>query len=132
MTPRPAPSSPPSRPSSTVAPHLALGAHGEDLAAEWYRSGGYRIVARNWRCREGEIDLIAARGGTVVIAEVKTRSSRSFGSPAEAVNHAKQRRLRTLAARWLASSDGPRHPVQVRFDVVSVVGTTVEVIPDAF
>lgn len=107
-----------------------LGAHGEALAASWYEGDGYRIVARNWRCREGEIDLVAVRGSTVVICEVKTRSSAAFGVPAEAVTRAKQLRLRRLAARWLDESD--LRPARVRFDVASVLAGHLEVIEAAF
>ena len=108
----------------------ALGARGEDQVAAWYRSRGYSILDRNWRCREGEIDLVASRGATLVICEVKTRSSLAFGSPAEAVGWSKQRRLRRLAARYLRESS--RRARHVRFDVASVLAGEVEVIEAAF
>jgi len=107
-----------------------LGAYGEDLAASWYSDRGYRVLARNWRCDEGELDLVLEREGTVVICEVKTRSSLRYGSPFEAVGPAKQHRLRRLAARWLRE-ESPLRPVRVRFDVAGVVGRRVEVIEDA-
>lgn len=107
-----------------------LGADGEDVAARWYVDRGYRVLARNWRCREGELDLVLGRGSLVVICEVKTRSSERFGSPFEAVGPAKQRRLRRLGARWLSESCPGR--VEVRFDVAGVVGRRVEVIEQAF
>ena len=70
------------------------------------------MVARNWRCREGELDLVVARPGEIVFCEVKTRSSDRFGLPAEAVTPAKQRRLRGLAARYLADAQqGSAPPV---------------------
>jgi putative endonuclease len=117
-----------------------LGRQGEDTAAQWYERAGYRIAARNWRCSEGEIDLVvvAPDGETVVICEVKTRSSTSFGSPEEAVTLTKQRRLRRLAARWLSQQPPGRTPSwSVRFDVVAVMsdrsGTLVaDVFQDAF
>jgi putative endonuclease len=109
---------------------IALGARGERLAAAWYVENGYTVVARNWRCDIGEIDLIARRGRELVIAEVKTRVSTRFGVPAEAVGFAKQRKLRRLAAAWLAATDA-RYD-EVRFDVVSIIGNAVEVIPAAF
>ncbi|MDP1793905.1 MAG: YraN family protein [Acidimicrobiales bacterium] len=109
---------------------IALGMHGEKLAARWYTQAGYRVVAQNWRCGIGEIDLIARRGTELVIAEVKTRANNRFGLPAEAVNHAKQRKLRALAQTWLASS--AEYFDEVRFDVVSVTGRDVEVIEAAF
>jgi putative endonuclease len=111
-----------------------LGARGEDRAAEWYRAAGYDVIARNWRCREGELDLVASLPGELVFCEVKTRTSDRFGVPAEAVTAAKQRRLRALAARFLAE-----HPAvagaavgSIRFDVVAVTGSSVDVIEAAF
>ena len=111
-----------------------LGAAGEDLAADWYGQRGYEILERNWRRREGEIDLIARRGRTVVFCEVKARTSDRFGSGAEAVRTAKQRRIRRLAARWLSelTPASGRARVEVRFDVVSITAGDVEVIEDAF
>jgi putative endonuclease len=108
------------------------GVRGEDRAASWYEAAGYRVVARNWRCREGEIDLIATRGDTLVICEVKARSSLAYGHPAEAVTPAKQRRLRTLARRWLAEAKLPGPIDVVRFDVAAVLPSSIDVIEDAF
>lgn len=99
-------------------PRRGIGAAGEAAAAEWYRAHGYEVLDRNWRVREGELDLVARRGSTIVFCEVKTRSSDRFGVPAEAVTFAKQRRLRTLATRWLASH--PKMHGELRFDVASV------------
>ena len=82
--------------------YLALGRSGEDLAAAWYAARGYEVLARNWRCRQGELDLVAGRGGVTVFCEVKTRTSDAFGVPAEAVGPLKQARLRRLAALWFA------------------------------
>jgi len=98
------------RPSGLAAHRRRLGERGERLAAAWYESRGYTVVARNWRCREGEIDLVVARPGELVFCEVKARSSDRFGTPAEAVTPAKQRRLRALAARFLAGHDGAATP----------------------
>jgi putative endonuclease len=111
-----------------------LGARGEQLAADWYTAQGYSVVARNWRCREGELDLVVARDGELVFCEVKTRSSDRFGVPAEAVTPAKQRRLRVLAARYLAEqADTPASRRRgIRFDVASVMAGRVEVIEAAF
>jgi putative endonuclease len=111
-----------------------LGAEGEALAAHWYEDNGYEVVDRNWRRREGEVDLIVRRGKTVVFSEVKTRSSDRFGSGAESVLPAKQRRIRRLAARWLSelTPASGRARVEVRFDVVSITAGRVDVIEDAF
>jgi len=108
-----------------------LGGSGEDRAASWYAANGYEVLARNWRCRQGEVDLIARRGHTHVFCEVKTRTSDAFGVPAEAVTPAKQARLRRLAGRWLSEhACGPPGPV--RFDVVAILGGHLEVIEGAF
>lgn len=96
-----------------------LGRYGEDLAAAHLVAHGHRLLARNWRCAEGEIDILATEGATLVVCEVKTRSSTRFGLPAEAVTAVKARRLRRLAASWLAASGGGFDTV--RFDVVAVL-----------
>ncbi|ADG87715.1 YraN family protein [Thermobispora bispora] len=95
-----------------------LGRDGERVAEEYLRAEGMRILARNWRCREGEIDILAQDGSTLVVVEVKTRSGRSHGTAFEAVTPAKLRRLRMLAARWLAAQ-GERFDA-VRIDVVAL------------
>jgi putative endonuclease len=97
----------------------AVGAYGERLASRYLQAAGLVLLARNWRCGEGEVDLILADGDDVVFCEVKTRRSALFGPPAEAVGAAKVKRLRRVAACWLAQSS--RHPREVRFDVVSVL-----------
>ena len=96
----------------------AVGAAGEDAVAQWYAVSGYTVLARNWRVREGEIDLVARRDATIVFCEVKTRRGDAFGTPAEAVTRRKQARLRTLAVRWLG--DNAAHADLLRFDVASV------------
>ena len=103
------------------AARIALGRWGEDLAAQHLVATGAVLLDRNWRCREGELDLVAREpDGTVVFCEVKTRSGTAFGEPAEAVGPVKARRLRALAVRWL--QDHPSHGRrELRFDVVSVV-----------
>jgi putative endonuclease len=114
----------------------ALGAAGEDAVALWYAGAGYRVLDRNWRCRDGELDLVVARPGSVVFCEVKTRRSTAFGSPAEAVTVTKQRRIRALAMRWLAEHPDARAR-DLRFDVASVMAArdvppTIHVIEGAF
>jgi putative endonuclease len=112
----------------------ALGRDGEDVAAAWYEDAGYEVIDRNWRRREGEVDLIVRRDRTVVFCEVKTRTSDRFGTGAESVLEAKQRRIRRLASRWLSelTPASGRSRVDVRFDVVSITAGEVEVIEDAF
>ena len=109
----------------------ALGASGEDMAAAWYEARGYAVLARNWRCREGELDLILRNGREFVFCEVKARTTDAFGVPAEAVHREKQARIRRLAARWL-EHDAPMPPRAIRFDVAAVLGTTIEVLEGAF
>ena len=102
----------------------AIGRHGEQLAAQHLEAAGLAILARNWRCREGELDIVARDGSVLVFAEVKTRSSLAFGAPAEAVDRAKSARIRQLALRWIMAQRAEPEPVfwsAVRFDVVSVL-----------
>lgn len=100
-----------------------LGARGEDLAEQVLREAGMVIVDRNWRCREGEIDVIALDevdgASTLVFCEVKLRRGSGFGSPLEAVTAQKVRRLRRTVAAWLRA-----HPVagaRVRIDVIGLL-----------
>lgn len=97
----------------------ALGAYGERLAVDRLVAAGMTILDRNWRCREGEIDIVARDGDALVVCEVKTRSGTGFGSPLEAVTRVKAARLRRLAAGWLATHDV--HPASVRIDVVGII-----------
>ncbi len=79
---------------------------------------GMQVLERNWRCRMGEIDVVAVDGDCLVVCEVKTRRSVSAGGPLEAVTRAKLSRLRKLTALWLAGQD--KHFAQIRIDVVGV------------
>ncbi len=121
----------PGTPATQVGWRRMLGAQGEAIAVDWYRAHGYEVLARNWRRREGEIDLIVRNGSAYVFVEVKTRSTDAFGVPAEAVTREKQVRLRHLAARWLRE-DAPGPAREVRFDVVSILGGKIEVLEGAF
>ena len=96
-----------------------LGAHREAIAVAFLIDHGLRVLDRNWRCREGELDIVARDSGALVFCEVKTRRGTGFGHPVEAVTPAKQRRLRTVAQRWLADHD--EHAPELRFDVVGVL-----------
>lgn len=95
------------------------GQHGELITREYLRSLGWQLLGHNWRCRYGELDLIASDAGELVIVEVKTRRGTVVGSPLEAVTAAKAQRLRLLAQHWLIEAD--RSWATVRFDVVGVV-----------
>ncbi len=111
-----------------------LGQVGERLAALHYAQAGFEVVDTNWRCRYGELDLVARKDSLVVFVEVKNRSSVAYGHPLEAVTPLKQRRLRRLAALWF--EDHRRHEelthLQARFDVVAVLAGRLEVVTDAF
>jgi putative endonuclease len=103
-----------------VVDRAALGRWGEDVAVRHLEATGYEVLSRNWRCRDGEIDIVARAGSTLCFVEVKTRSSLAFGEPAEAVRGRKARRQPVLAAQWLRS-ERPRGWDGLRFDVVSVL-----------
>ena len=96
-----------------------LGVHGELVAVAYLTDAGLRVLDRNWRCRDGELDIVAREGDALVFCEVKARRGVGFGHPVEAVTPAKRRRLRTLAQRWLAAHD--EHAPDLRFDVVGVL-----------
>ncbi|MGP0024248.1 MAG: YraN family protein [Streptosporangiaceae bacterium] len=95
-----------------------LGRSGEQAAADYLEAGGFRILERNWRCADGEIDIVAVDRHTFVVCEVKTRSGTRYGTPLESVSRPKRSRLRRLAVRWLTAHGV--HFDQVRIDVVGV------------
>ncbi len=97
----------------------SLGRHGEDLAVAHLQASGLEVLERNWRCRWGEIDIVAVDGDCLVVCEVKTRRSLAAGGPLEAVTRVKVGRLRRLTAAWLAAQD--RHFGQIRIDVIGVL-----------
>ena len=97
----------------------ALGAMGESLACDHLTEIGYTIIDRNWRCEFGEIDIVARQGSTLIVCEVKTRSSLRHGDPVEAVSARKVRRLRRLALCWLDAH--AIHASQIRIDVIGIL-----------
>jgi putative endonuclease len=97
----------------------ALGKWGEDQAEIYLKRKGLQIIARNWRTAQGEIDLVARDGRTLVFVEVRTRSGQSFGLPAESVDWRKRRKLREMALCYL-QREGMRTPA-IRFDVIGVL-----------
>jgi putative endonuclease len=97
-----------------------LGKDGEQAAAEYLESAGFRILDRNWRCAEGEIDIVAVERQVFVVCEVKTRTGDRYGTPLESVSRLKRNRRRRLAIRWL-TAHGVRFD-QVRIDVVGIAG----------
>lgn len=99
-----------------------LGRAGEDRAAAHLDAIGMRVVDRNWRCPEGEIDIVALDCTDLVVVEVKTRSSPSFGDPLTAVGHAKQSRLWRLGRAWAAAHPSEARHRSLRLDVVAITG----------
>jgi len=96
-----------------------LGKRGETLAAAFLVDAGYDILDRNWRCRQGEIDVVALDGDETVFVEVKTRSSIAFGHPLEAITIQKLARLRRLAAAWCGEHPGSRR--RIRIDAIAII-----------
>jgi putative endonuclease len=96
-----------------------LGRRGENLAADHLIASGFDIVERNWRCSQGEIDIVATKDAELVFVEVKTRSSLAFGHPLEAITAAKLARLRRLAAAWCAAHPGNRFAI--RIDAIAIL-----------
>jgi putative endonuclease len=97
----------------------ALGRRGEDLAVQYLEQRGLIVLSRNWRCREGEVDVVATDRRRLVVCEVKTRSGTGFGEPADAVDNRKAARIRRVTQAWLAA-----HQVrwcEIRFDVLAVL-----------
>jgi putative endonuclease len=100
-----------------------IGARGEDLAVAELQRQGMDVLARNWRCAVGEIDVVAVETAngrqTLVFCEVKCRTGLGFGAPLESITYAKLRKLRQLAAQWLATEQA--HADGIRIDAIGVV-----------
>lgn len=114
----------------------ALGTEAEDLAARWLEERGWKVRARNFHCRGGELDLVVERGDRIAFVEVRSRRSTDFLHPAESVSSTKRRRVARAASIW-AQRHRVVHTHFLRFDVVSVIfhadgGATVEAIEGAF
>ena len=125
---------------ASAAARVARGKWAEDLVSRWYEQHGYVIVARNWRCKRGELDVVACKNSVLVVCEVKARASNAFGTPAEAVTPAKQLKVRRATADFRTSmresNDSLASLVNisrtVRFDVACVLGTQLEMLEDIF
>ncbi len=117
-----------------VNANIEKGKAGEDNAIRVLKKNGYRIIERNYRCRYGEIDIIARDGDTIVFVEVKTRSNSSFGPPKASVDHRKQRHIIKAATEYLARCGLMDRPA--RFDVVGIElkgqGYSAELVKNAF
>lgn len=108
----------------------AIGTQGENIAVEHLQKNGYKVLARNFNCRYGEVDIIAFNDGYYVFVEVKNRNTLAFGLPREAVNPYKRQRIVSVAQYWLFKNR--KTGVPVRFDVVEVVDGVPSIIVDAF
>jgi putative endonuclease len=111
------------------------GARAEELCAELMRRAGLRVLARNWRCRHGEIDLVAEEGATLVFAEVRYRRDQRFGGAAESVTVAKQQRLIAAARLYLSHRPEARKEPECRVDVLlldALEATRIQWIRNAF
>ena len=125
---------------ASAAARVARGKWAEDLVSRWYEQHGYVIVARNWRCKRGELDVVACKNGVLVVCEVKARASNAFGTPAEAVTLAKQLKVRRATADFRTSMRESNDAIAslvsiartVRFDVACVLGTQLEMLEDIF
>lgn len=99
-----------------------LGRAGENRAAEHLASRGYRILDRNWRCAQGELDIVALTEAHIAVVEVKTRSSTAFGHPFEAIDERKRERLWRLAHAWMRAHPGTGSGRRVRVDAIAIIG----------
>ncbi len=104
---------------TTAQARQAIGAYGEDVAARHLSELGMTVLERNWRCSDGEVDILLRDGATLVVCEVKTRTSLASGSPHEAITDAKLARLMRLGERWAA--ERAIQPDGIRVDLVAVM-----------
>jgi len=112
-----------------------LGDRGEELAASWLEKHGLKVIERNFRCKGGEVDIVARDGKTTVFVEVKTRRNLAYGVPQLAITPFKQRQISKAALTWLLKNRSQDHPA--RFDVIAIILETeftyrIEHIRDAF
>ncbi|MDD4774877.1 MAG: YraN family protein [Syntrophomonas sp.] len=96
-----------------------IGRRGEEMAAQYLKESGYQILCRNFRSRNGEIDIICNRAGAVIFVEVKTRTNTHFGFPEEAVTWTKKGHIRKVALEYLAAFPHPYR--ELRFDVIGIL-----------
>ncbi len=102
-----------------MAHNAELGRRGEQLAVDHLETRGMAVIERNWRCRLGEIDIVARDGRDIVFIEVKTRTSHDYGHPFEAITPVKLARMRRLAIAWCEATDAPVS--RIRIDAVAVL-----------
>ena len=113
-----------------AAARLARARWAEQRVARWYTQHGYTVIACNWTMRGGELDVVARRGNLIVVCEVKARATAEFGSPLEAMTPLKQQRVRRAGFAFVRQLN--ERGIRVRFDVASVLGTTLEIFENAF
>lgn len=112
----------PARDDAGVADKDDVGRAGEERAARYLEEQGYTVLARNWRCRAGEIDLVVEGGGAIVVVEVKTRRGEAFGHPFEAIDARKRARLWRLAAAWAGDHRDRMQGRRLRIDAIGITG----------
>jgi putative endonuclease len=117
-------------PSARGGSSRAIGAEAERRAAEFLRRRGFVVLAANYTCKGGELDLVCDDGGTVVFVEVRARRGAEFGAPEETISALKRRRVVLAARHWLARNGGEARAC--RFDVVAIEGDAIRHLPDAF
>ena len=111
------------RDDAGMADKDVLGRAGEDRAARYLEQQGFTVLARNWRTREGELDLIVADAATIVVVEVKTRRGEAFGHPCEAIDARKRARLWRLAIAWASAHRDLVQGRRLRIDAIGLTGT---------
>lgn len=99
-----------------------LGKSGEQRASDYLEAQGYRVLDRNWRCAQGELDIVALHGNAIVFVEVKTRSTTAYGHPFEAIDERKRERLWRLAHAWAKEHPLGARGMQLRLDAIGIVG----------
>ena len=112
----------PARDDAGMADKDVLGRAGEDRAARYFEEHGFTVLARNWRCPQGEIDLVVADRSTVVVVEVKTRRGEQFGHPFEAIDARKRGRLWRLSMAWASAHRELIQGRRLRIDAIGLVG----------
>lgn len=118
------------RPGPSAAARLARARWAEARAADWYRRNGYEVLAMNWLCTGGELDVVARHGRVLAVCEVKARASSAFGTPLEAMTPLKQQRVRRAALAFVREHG--LSGCTLRFDVAAVLGNEMEMLLDAF
>jgi putative endonuclease len=99
-----------------------LGRAGEDRAARYFEEHGYCVLARNWRCAQGELDLVVGNRSDLVVVEVKTRRGEAYGHPFEAIDARKRARLWRLTAAWMAANPTLIQGRRLRIDAIGLTG----------